>query len=122
LANKGFTPAQIINKLREAEIHITSDTQMAESSRSEDLVHRTGESLGEWVYRVIQCNGKLRDELLNNEIVYTLIEAKVLTEQWRKGYNRVHPHSSLDYRIQPVLVEKSGIGAWTWKKRLMKGS
>jgi transposase InsO family protein len=43
-------------------------------------------------------NGKLRDELLNRETCYTLIEAKVLIEQWRKEYNQVRPHSSLHYR------------------------
>jgi len=43
-------------------------------------------------------NGKLRDELLNREIFYTLTEAKVLIEQWRKEYNQVRPHSSLGYR------------------------
>ena len=45
----------------------------------------------------------------DQETFYTLIEAKVLTEQWRKEYNLVRPHSSLNYRIQPVLVEKRGI-------------
>jgi len=43
-------------------------------------------------------NGKLRDELLNLEISTTLEEAKVLIEQWRKEYNHVRPHSSLEYR------------------------
>jgi putative transposase len=43
-------------------------------------------------------NGKLRDELLNREIFYTLQEAKVLIEQWRKEYNTVRPHSALGYR------------------------
>lgn len=43
-------------------------------------------------------NGKLRDELLNGEIFYTLLEAKVLTERWRLHYNRVRPHSALGYR------------------------
>jgi transposase InsO family protein len=43
-------------------------------------------------------NGKLRDELLNGEIFTTLIEAKVLIEQWRREYNQVRPHSSLGYR------------------------
>ena len=43
-------------------------------------------------------NGKLRDELLNGEIFYTLKEAKVLTERWRQQYNRLRPHSSLGYR------------------------
>ena len=43
-------------------------------------------------------NGKLRDELLNREIFYNLKEAKVLIENWRKEYNSLRPHSSLDYR------------------------
>ena len=43
-------------------------------------------------------NGKLRDELLNMEIFYTLEEAKVLVEQWRHHYNTVRPHCSLNYR------------------------
>jgi transposase InsO family protein len=43
-------------------------------------------------------NGKLRDELLNGEIFYTLREAKVLIEGWRQHYNRVRPHSALGYR------------------------
>ena len=42
--------------------------------------------------------GKMRDELLNREIFYTLDEARVLIEQWRRQYNRMRPHSSLGYR------------------------
>jgi putative transposase len=44
-------------------------------------------------------NSKLRDELLKGEISYTLEEAKVLIEQWRRHYNTVRPHSSLGYRL-----------------------
>ena len=43
-------------------------------------------------------NGKLRDELLNGEILYTLKEAQILIERWRIEYNTVRPHSSLKYR------------------------
>ncbi len=43
-------------------------------------------------------NGKLRDELLNGEIFYTLQEAKTVIEDWRLLYNHVRPHSSLGYR------------------------
>jgi transposase InsO family protein len=43
-------------------------------------------------------HGKLRDELLNGEIFYTLLEAKVLIERWRRHYNQVRPHSALRYR------------------------
>ncbi len=43
-------------------------------------------------------NGKLRDELLNREIFYTLGEAKILIERWRQEYNTFRPHSALGYR------------------------
>ena len=42
-------------------------------------------------------NGRLRDELLNAEIFYSLREARVVIERWRKEYNTVRPHSSLGY-------------------------
>ncbi len=56
-------------------------------------------------------NGKLRDELLNGEIFYTLKEAQILIEQWRKHYNTIRPHSALGYqppapqtiKIKPTL-------------------
>jgi putative transposase len=56
-------------------------------------------------------NGKLRDELLNREIFYTLKEAQVLVERWRREYNQIRPHSALGYRppapeaVEPVPVE-----------------
>ena len=40
-------------------------------------------------------NGKLRDELLNGEIFYTIKEAQVLLGNWRCEYNTIRPHSSL---------------------------
>jgi transposase InsO family protein len=43
-------------------------------------------------------NGKLRDELLNGEIFYTLREAQALIEQWRVHNNTIRPHSALGYR------------------------
>ena len=43
-------------------------------------------------------NSKLRDELLNGEIFYSLNEAKVIIESWRRHYNTIRPHSSLAYR------------------------
>ena len=43
-------------------------------------------------------NGKLRDECLNGEIFYSLKEAIVVIERWRKHYNTIRPHSSLNYR------------------------
>ena len=48
-------------------------------------------------------NSKLRDELLNGEIFYTLKEAKIVIEGWRQHYNTIRPHSSLRY--QPPAPE-----------------
>ena len=48
-------------------------------------------------------NAHLRDEFLNGEIFYTLQEAKILIEAWRRQYNTVRPHSSLGY--QPPAPE-----------------
>ena len=43
-------------------------------------------------------NARFRDELLNGEVFYTLKEARIVIEQWRKHYNTVRPHSALGYR------------------------
>ncbi len=43
-------------------------------------------------------NGKLRDELLDREIFYTLKEAMAVIEKWRQEYNTIRPHSSLGYK------------------------
>ena len=43
-------------------------------------------------------NGRFRDELLNGEIFYTLREAQIVIEEWRKHYNTKRPHSALGYR------------------------
>lgn len=59
-------------------------------------------------------NGRLRDELLNGEIFYTLREAQVLVERWRVHYNTVRPHGSLGYRppapetayARPLIAEE----------------
>lgn len=59
-------------------------------------------------------NGKLRDELLNGEIFYTLREAQVLIERWRREYNTVRPHSALGYRppapeaVEPLPLRLAG--------------
>jgi putative transposase len=43
-------------------------------------------------------NACIRDELLNGEIFYTLAEARVIVESWRRFYNSLRPHGSLGYR------------------------
>ena len=43
-------------------------------------------------------NGKLRDQLLNGEIFYSLKEATIIIEQWPIHYNTRRPHSALGYK------------------------
>ena len=43
-------------------------------------------------------NARFRDELLNGEIFYSLNEAQIIIEQWRKHCNTKRPHSALGYR------------------------
>ena len=43
-------------------------------------------------------NARFRDELLNGEIFYTLKEAQIIIEEWKKHYNTKRPHSALGYR------------------------
>ena len=59
-------------------------------------------------------NGKLRNELLDGEILYTLREAQVIIEQWRWHYNRIRPHSALGYR--PPAPETTAVDL-TMKER-----
>ncbi|GAA4522196.1 hypothetical protein GCM10023174_02000 [Chelativorans composti] len=43
-------------------------------------------------------NARLRDELLDGEIFYTLKEARIIVESWRRHYKTVRPHGSLGYK------------------------
>ena len=43
-------------------------------------------------------NARLRDELLDGEIFYTLRDAQVVIESWRRHFNTVRPHGSLGYK------------------------
>ena len=57
-------------------------------------------------------NGKLRDELRARETFYTLTEARILIERWRRQYNTVRPHSALGYRPPaPEAVRPVPLGA-----------
>jgi putative transposase len=51
---------------------------------------------------------RLRDELLAVEAFNTLLEARVLVEDWRIEYNTLRPHSALGY-LTPTDYAK----AWT---------
>jgi putative transposase len=63
-------------------------------------------------------NARLRDELLDGEVFYSLKEAQVIIESWRRHYNTVRPHGSLGYRppapevFVPAMSTRAGPQLW----------
>ncbi len=53
---------------------------------------------------IYSLNGKMRDELFDGEISYSLKEAQILIEMWRNHYNVVRPHCSLGYKPQVLIT------------------
>ena len=43
-------------------------------------------------------NARLRDELLDGEIFFSIAEARIIIESWRRHYNTVRPHGSIGYK------------------------
>jgi len=84
--------------------------------RSDNGPEFTAKALREWLQRIgantlyiepgspwengycESFNGTLRDEVLNGEIFYSLKEARIVIERWRRETNEIRPHSSLGYR------------------------
>jgi transposase InsO family protein len=63
-------------------------------------------------------NARLRDELLNGEIFYSLAEARIVIESWRRHYNTVRPHASLGYRAPaPEVFVPALAVAWPAPRR-----
>ena len=57
-------------------------------------------------------NARLRDELLGGETFYTLKEAQIVIESWRRHYNGVRPHASLGYRTPAPEALMPAFAAW----------
>ena len=57
-------------------------------------------------------NARLRDELLDGEIFYTLREAQIVIESWRRHYNAVRPHASIGYQAPAPEVFVPALAAW----------
>ena len=86
MAKKRYSAEQIIQLLREVEIHTSEGKTIAQALRQ------------------IGVTEQLRDELLNGEIFTRLKEAQILTERWRREYNEFSPHSALNYQTAPPVA------------------
>jgi Integrase core domain len=61
-----------------------------------------------WFWR----HARLRDELLNGEIFYTLRDAQIVAESWRRHDNTIRPHASLGYKPPAPQVFIPTFAAW----------
>lgn len=43
-------------------------------------------------------HNRMRDECMNQELFPSVTEARVVIEEWRRLYNRIHPHSNLGFQ------------------------
>src|SRR5262245_8159959 len=57
-------------------------------------------------------NARLRDERLNGEIFYTVREAQIVIESWRRHYNTIRPHASIGYKPPAPEVFVPAFAAW----------
>ena len=65
--------------------------------------------MGERLHRELQCAPA---RLLNGEVFYTLREAQIVIESWRRHYNAVRPHASLGYQAPAPEVFVPALAAW----------
>jgi transposase InsO family protein len=96
----GFVPAAWAARLHPldngAEFTGTAVREWLERLEVKTVFIATGSA---WEYGYDESlNGKLRDELLDGEFLYTLQVAKLLVGEWRAHFNTIRPHSSLGYR------------------------
>ena len=52
-------------------------------------------------------NSRFRDELLNLETFTSILEARVLSEKWRREYNGRRPHGALGYRTPQQVLDQA---------------
>ncbi|CAO4135332.1 hypothetical protein OFEAOIEE_LOCUS3074 [Methylorubrum extorquens] len=94
MSRKRPKPEEIVAKLRQADVLIGQGTSVAEAIRA------------------IGVSEVTYDELLDGEIFYSLREAQILIESWRRHYNTVRPHGALGYRPPAPEVFLPAFTAW----------
>ena len=97
MAKKRCSAEQIIQLLREVEIHTSEGKTISQASRQ------------------IGVTEQLRDELLNGKTFTSLKEAQMLTERWRREYNEFRPHSALNYKPPAPCAILSKVKAFIMK-------
>ena len=108
MSRKRHKPEEIVAKLRQVDVLVAQGTPVADAIRTIGVTEVTYYRWRQAPRRTVErrdpiAGARLRDELLNGEIFYSLQEAKVVIESWRRHYNTVRPHASLGHRLRRCL-------------------
>ena len=95
MPKKRYTPEEIVAKLRQVDVLVSQ-----------------GQNIADAIRQIWRERGCLRDELLDGEIFYTLREAQIIIESWRRHFNAIRPHESLDYKPPAPEVFVPAFAAW----------
>ena len=125
MPRKRYRPEEIVAKLRQVDVLVSQGTSMANAIRqigvSEVTFYWWRQEFGGLKFEQVKrlrtsnprengyveiFNARLRDELLNGEIFYTLREAQIIIESWRRHYNAPlsdtnHQHRRCSCQISP---------------------
>ena len=97
MPRKRYTPEEILQHLRTVELDTGKGLAVLDACRKLGITEQT-----------------YRAQFLDGELFYTLKEAQIMTERWRRHYNTVRPHGSLGG--QPPVPETIQLASWrlTW--------
>jgi putative transposase len=102
MPQKRHKPEEIVAKLRQVDVLVSQGQSVAEAVRSDNGPEFIAKVVREWITAVgaktayiepgspwengycESFNSKLRDEFLDGEIFYSLAEAKIIIESWRR--------------------------------------
>ena len=76
-----------------AGVHLQHTGRLADRAGGHGRLHREGSPQQNAF--VERFNGTMRDEVLNGEVFETLLEARVVINDWRRRYNEERPHRGL---------------------------
>src|ERR687883_1372387 len=93
MSRKRHKPEEIVAKLRQVDVLVSQGQTVADAIRSIGVTEVT------------------YDELLDGELFYSLREAQIVIESWRRHYNTARPHASLGYRPPAPEVFVPGLAA-----------
>ncbi len=102
-----------MNDLKSNPIRLESkDLDPTDNEAIRDALMEAFRFADKWPASLQSFNARLRDELLNGEIFYTLREAQIVIESWRRHYNTIRRHASIGYKPPAPEVFVPAFAAW----------